>query len=413
VASTVDTFAAGLKTRYTNEMVENLTKKDNLLLGLMREDSSFSGDGLKIPIIWNNPQSVSGTRAGAQAAKTNASIGAFTVTTGEFDGEVDVGDRVLKASRDNQGAFLRNKVLEIDGLYESMAERLDILLHGNGGQSLGQVASIDTPTNVITLAQAYTAANFHPNMEIEASLTDGTSGAAKTGSSTITAVSLEGGTITIDDYATIDPSTGPVANDYLFAYLMHAQTSGVLEIHGIGSYITSTASPAALFGLTRTADPTSLAGVRLPSAMYTGLSTEMRLRALGGFMTGRVGGPGPDTILLNPENWENLATGLASRGIRPAEDDTTSFGYMAINAVIGGKRVKIYSDRHQPKDLAFALRMKGWTLHSMLKYIHPIEEDGITILRSATTNDYTYRLIGYPQPSCNAPGHNGRVPLTG
>ena len=126
-------------------------------------------------------------------------------------------------------------------------------------------------------------------------------------------------------------------------------------------------------------------------------------------MTGRYKGPGPTHGFMNPEDWQNLSIALQSRGVRPLKDDTTRFNFMAIEVVMGGKLVKIYPDRFCPRGTFFALRMKDWTLHSMLKLIHPISQDGLVILRKSTANDYEYRTVSYPAMVTVAPGWSGRV----
>jgi hypothetical protein len=113
---------------------------------------------------------------------------------------------------------------------------------------------------------------------------------------------------------------------------------------------------------------------------------------------------------MNPEDWANLEVALAGR-IQAKEDDSTRFGYMTLDCIIGGNRVKIYHDRFCPKGVGFALRMKNWKLGSMTKLIHPIEEDGLVVVRGATANDYEHRLISYPALWTNAPGFSGRVPF--
>lgn len=413
MASTLATFAALLKTRYTNDKVENLTKADRPLLGLLPASEDFTGDGMVIPVIYANPQGIaSANLSTAQTNTSNVAAAKFTVTTGDHFGSVSIGDKVIKASKNNAGAFIENKVAEIDGLYEQMADDLDVHLHGNGGFALGRVSSIDTTTNAIQLSETSEGVNFHQNMYLVASTADGTTGSVKTGHALVEAVDRENGIITIDDYSGIDTPTGPVANDYLFREGVFGATSGLALVKGLGAYIYSTStSVPALFGLTRSTDPQKLAGCRVPSSVYTGKGIEERLRLLGSWMVGRYLTPGADTVLLHPENWEDLVTSLASRGTRPANDSTAKFGYMSIEAVIGGRLVKCYPDRHQPKGLAFALKLATWKLYSMGKLLSPVEADGLTILRAASSNDYEYRLVSYPALTCKAPGYNGRIPV--
>jgi hypothetical protein len=74
--------------------------------------------------------------------------------------------------------------------------------------------------------------------------------------------------------------------------------------------------------------------------------------------------------------------------------------------------VPIYADRHCPKGTFFALREENWWISSMGELIHAQNEDGLEMLRKASSTDYELRLLSYPILGCNAPKNNGRVPLT-
>jgi len=102
-------------------------------------------------------------------------------------------------------------------------------------------------------------------------------------------------------------------------------------------------------------------------------------------------------------------TQLSAKGYRSFSDSETRFGFEAINFSAGGKRIKLYADRYCPAGTCYLLRLQDWKLHSMDKLIHPIEEDGLTVLRGQDNNNYEFRLVSYPSFSTCAPGWSGRV----
>jgi hypothetical protein len=414
VASTLTTFSFALKTRYTDEVVANLVKADRPYLGLVKMNENFTGSSLVVPILDQSPQGVSATSlAYAQAVASNAGGAAFTLTTGNYYGSVYIGDKVLKQSKGNVGAFLDNQTAETDGLYETMADSLETHCFGNGGLSLGREAGTWTAGNTIILLNKEQICNFYVGMAIASDTADGSGAgdAVKTGYATITSISPEDGTITVNDIAGI---TGTFAqSDYLFRYGDFTGASTVTLIHGLGSFIYSTSSSVpALYSMTRSTDPTSRAGCRVPATAVVGKSIEERLQMLGTWMTGRYRTIAPDTYFLHPEDWQNLAIALQSRGVRALEDTSTKFGYMYLTVISGGKTAKIYTSRACPKGTCFGLNMKTWHLDSTQKLIHPQEEDGLTLLRAAATTDYEYRLLSYPVHYTNAPKRNGRVPVS-
>lgn len=399
-----------MRTRYTDRKVEDLTLADKPFMAMIEKNEEFSGSSVVVPLIQVNPQGIAGdARATAQTNATNLTGKQFSLTNGRYFGSVDIGDEVLMAARNNNGAALQNKIAEMDGLYEQMSASLAIYLAGNGGCALGRRASAST--NVITLTDQADCSNFEVGMTVVASSADGSgaSDALRTGSTTVASVEKSSGTVTLTSAAGI---TSFADNDYLFRQGDFAGNTTSAILKGVAAYIYSSDSAPALYGMTRTSDPQRLAGCRVPSSVLTGKGNEERIQLLGAYMTGTYRVPGPDVLIMNPLDWQNIAIALSSYGIRDMKDDSTRFGFRVLEWTVGGKAVKLYADPYFPRGTAFALRMRHWRLWSMGKLLHPIEADGVTILRKATTDDYEYRLKSYPVLECNAPGFNGRVTLT-
>lgn len=407
MASTLTTFDFALKERYTDQKVENLTLSDRPFLGMVPKDEDFQGDGQPVPLIHGSPQGITGeSRSKAQTNATSVVGKKFVLTAGDYFGGVDIGDKVLLASRGNPGAFLSNKTIETDGLYEQMADNLELYCFGNSGGSIGQRASL--AGDVVTLTTVQDVTNFEEGMTVSASAGDGSDAAhaLRSGTTTVTAVNRVEGKVTLASAAAI---TSFANADYLFRDGDFKGNTSVFIIAGLGAFIWSSETPPALYSMTRTSDPQRLAGSRVPSTDLTGKGIEERLQLLGAYMTGRFKGPGATHYFLHPEDWQNLSISLQSRGTRPAADESTRFGYVYLEIVSGGKFVRVYQSRHCPKGTCFAVRMANWKLYSMQKLVHPFNGDGLTMLRKGTTDDYEFRLKSYPCLATNAPGWSGRV----
>lgn len=421
MASSITTFAFAIKDRYDKvEHVENLTLADRPLLAMLKKDTDFAGDGTHVPLIYGNPQgmaavTVAQSQTSALASGGNVTGKKFILTAGDYHGSVSIGDKVIQASRSNPGAFLKNKAQEMDGLFEGMSDALAHYCYGNGGNTIGTVAtggvSVGTGINggdVLTLTEATDTINFEVGMLIDSSATDGT-----TGSGTLTqtdnevqAVNRIEGTIDVGTSA-----TSIVATEYLFRTGDYGDLSGVFIFPGLSAFLWSDNTPPNLYSMVRTDDPQRLAGSRVPSAALAGRNIEERLQILGSYMTGRFKGKGASHGFMNPEDFTTLSIALQSRGRGMVKDKSTRFGFEYISVFMGNKDVKIYSDPFCPKGTFFALRLKDWTLHSMEKLIHPIEADGLTLLRGSSANTYEFRLVSYPALCCVAPGYSGRVAL--
>lgn len=410
MASTLSTFDFALKERYTNkDIVENLIFSDRPLLSEISKDEEFQGDVMPIPLVYGAPQGISGGGLSvAQTNKTNVAGVKFPITVGTYEAAVDIGDKVIKASRANPGAFLQNKTTEIDNLYEQMADNLAVYAWGNGGGALGQQSGAISG-ETITLVDPAQAVNFEVGMWVISATDDGSAGADNTQGvrNQVTAIDRATGVITFEDASDLASADG----DFLFREGDYRGLAQSDILYGIQAWLPGTASPGTLFGVTRTTDVQRLAGCYVPSADLVGKDIEESIQLLGAYMTGRFKGPGPTKAYMHPEDWQNLAISLQSRGQRPAADSSTKFGYQALEVVMGGKLVKILPDRFAPRSLLFALRMQNWKLTSMLKLIHPLNGDGLTMLRASDANNYEYRLVSYPQVYTNAPGWSGRVTL--
>lgn len=416
MASTIQTFQFAIKDRYdVVSKVEDLTLGDRPLMAMITKDTDLSGDNSIIPMIFGRPQGIAAIGvAQAQTSATNVEGAKLLLTAGDLDGSVFIGDKVITASRSNPGAFLRNKTAEIDGLYEQMADDISAMLYGNSGNSVGVVAvggvNVGAGINggdLITLTEATQAINFEVGMGVDASATDGSAtGTVTQTGDTVQAVDRAGGVIDVGTGA-----TSIVATEYLFRTGSYGGLAAVFTFHGLSSFLWPDNSPPNIYGMDRTPDTIRLAGARVAAADIAGRNIEEKLQILGSYMMGRFKGKGASHGFMNPEDFTKLSIALQSRGTVPVKDTSTRFGFNAISVNLGGKDVKIYSDPWCPKGTFFALRLKDWKLHSMEALIHPIEADGLTLLRASAANDYEYRLVSYPAMSTVAPGYSGRVAI--
>jgi hypothetical protein len=415
--STLTSFDALLKERYYEDadFVEKLQFGENTLLGMLekRGDSGMVGNKLPVPIITGLPQGAGKTFSVAQARSTATTVGELLMTAGDYHGVVQIGDKVLKASRTNKGAFLENKMLEIDNLWETCGENLSIYLWGNGGGALGRRESI--AGNVITLTEPTDASNFEIGMAIVASANDGSvsTHAILVNSEDVTVVAVNAaiGTVEISDATDI----GSFANgDYLFRKSDFFGDSGSAVLIGLQAFITATDSPMALWGVaaaTRALLPQRWAGCRPSASAIAGKSIEERLKIMVAQMRTRFKSKTPDAFFMNPEDMQKLDTSQTSTVQRSDKDKDTKMGYEALALRTPGGVIPIYEDRHCPIGHAFGFRMKNHWMTHMDDLLHPQEGDGFTMLRKDASTDYEFRLLSYPIYVNNCPLNHGRVPL--
>lgn len=419
--STTTTFTAFMKTRYTKETVENLTQTDRELLALIPKDPNLSGEVFVEPIIISNPQGMGATRALAQTGANLTGTGANVVgkkwqlTFGDYAASVYIGEKVIRASKDDMGAFLRNQATECDALIDGVADHTASLLYGDTGHSLG---TFTISTGVCTLTNADDIVNFQLGMQVTASANDGTStGHSLLGSGSIgyiIAVDYNAGTFTVsatDNGAAGTPS-GWTGTMYAFRSgdFGGGATPNVI-FFGLGAWLTASApSSTSFYGNDRTLS-SWLQGVRLTSTELSGLGNEQRIKRLCTRIKGRFGGPGATHIFVNPEKWQSLADSMESRGTRPLDGTTGTISYKKLEVAMAGKSVEIIADRFCPIGTAWALSLKNWKMRSYGPVPDVLRTDGNEVLRLSSSDVYEFRLVMFPVVSTNAPSYSGRVPL--
>ena len=402
-----------LKEWYHQKRVESLTYAGIVLVEKMPKSTAFVGDVMPIPVKYSNPQGLSvavgdaitaeGT-AGANTAKTK-----YNLTVGDLNQVVSISDKLMMATRNDMGAFVQAVKFEIDSALENMRTAVGQYAYGGGGMSLGQRAS--AATDVITLTSKFDTAKFAVGMVIQASETDGTSGAVRAGSTYITAIDEDLGTITLNSAAAI---TGFANSDHLFRYGTHA-TSYSADIKGLGAWIPSAAPSATpFFGVVRTTDVVRLAGNRLLAADVNGLGIERRLKNAAVRVARQGTGEGITDFFMNPEQWQILSNAMEGRHIYAQDDGTGSTGHRALIIMTPTGPVRVWADRYCGINDCWGLRLSDWTLYTMgdfPRFIGMDGGDGNKLLRRATANDFEVRINCYPQFACSCPANQVYVPL--
>jgi hypothetical protein len=404
-------------------------------------------------------QFITSQGTGLLAAQGGRSVvGEWLVTNGDYTDTVVIRDKDSEeGDASNEASYLRNVVMETDGLIEEFGEVFETYLMSFGGgvaagagvrqpKSLARVTQAGIgAVGVLTLDTPEDAHNFQIGMAIIAieetdativlgSASNGTAGGSvhwviavdtelgtittglTQGASTpgVTATAWDGATNAIQvfrygDYANYT-SGSPVA---AVTNNSGSQT-GVYVIDGFQDWITPTSQPGSKFNVTRNVD-SRLTGVRLSTAKSVG-SIENRILQLGTEIQITSGNKGPLKVIINSRQWTKLVGELKSRGITPHESTvkgaTTSFGYSAIYVDLPQGRSEVIPSPHIQATLCIMLNMKSWHFCAT-KGMFPrvMNGDGLRLLRKATSDDYEFRTTCYAHLACQYPSWNGRATL--
>lgn len=376
-------------------------------------------------------------------------VGEWLVTNGDYTDTVVIRDKDSEeGDASNEASYLRNVVMETDGLIEEFGEVYETYLMGGGqaiaglNKALGNALAAGIGANgVVTLVTPEDSHNFQVGMAISATITsvattllgDAGSSAATGGVAWVIAVDTELGTFTTGISQgqaapgnTFTAFTTPAVPLHFFRYGDFqgsvsttgangtAQDVGVYIVDGFQDWITSTSQPGTKFNVARNVD-SRLTGVRLSTAKAVG-SIENRILQLATEIQITSGTKGPLKVLINSRQWTKLVGELKSRGVTPHESTvkgaTTSFGYSAIYVDLPQGRSEVIPSPHIPQTLLLMLNMKSWHFCAT-KGMFPrvMNGDGLRLLRKATSDDYEFRTTCYSHLACQYPSWNGRATL--
>ena len=398
---TTTTLTNVLKTLYAKGLGSALYD-DCPLFGMLPKKAIFTGKTMEQPVQYSGNAAVGNTYASVStaAASTGNQYGNFSLTRKKTYAIGTIDREALWASKGDPGSFVRNTKSEFDGSLYTMKKRLAAYAYGNGGCALGQVhASATVASTTLLLANPNSVINWERSMILRASAADGTSGALRTGTVTITGVNrdnLDTGSLT----AAANFSTGIAAiavGDYLF----NNDDFGT-AFTGLAGWVPSSApASTAFFGQDRTVD-TRLGGLRLTG---TGMPiTEVLLKMAT--LVAREGGK-ISHFYMHPVQMLNLQLALDSKAVYiSGKSSDASIGYDGIKVATPFGWVECYADPYCPSDRIYGLKMDTWTLYSLGEVPHFIEDDGNQILRMTSEDSFEWRIAFMGQLGCSAPSHN-------
>lgn len=401
--TTAATLNAVLKTQYTQKKVNLLTYKNNPWYAMIPKRTDFVGAN-KVVALRNGAPQGRGAAFGVGLGNISASVyNKFTVTRVSDYAFAQITTEAIRASKNDAGSLVDALKAEVDGAIYTCMRSLAVAMHRNGGGVRGQIASGQgTPT--ITLLVVTDVTNFEVGMVLNSSATDGTTGAKRTGTVTLTAIDRTLGTLTASGNWTTGIPTA-AANDYIFQNGDFEATNSMVK--GLAGWLPLVAPVGGdnFFGLDRSSDVTRLSGVRYTAG--SGGPIEEILIDTAALIV-REGGA-PDTAIMNPLD---VASFVKALGTKVLYDRTKSFdepdvGFKCVKVIGPMGDIDVVADVNCPKGLGYMLQKDTWCLESLGAAPGILDDDGNRILRDALTDSYIARIGYYGNTTCTAPGWNG------
>jgi len=404
-----------LKEHYVKEKVRNLAFGKNTFLSLVPKNTKARGRKIVQPIDFRRP-----TNGGARftTAKTNAAPSgyeAFEITRAKHYYFPTVDNETIEATADDESAFMP-AFEEFDRAFKAAGDRTGRQLYGTRGGFIGKIAvdaSYPVSGATIKLTDKADAFKFDKDMIVVLGSTDGTSGAPRAGTLTVSALDRENGLITFTGVVTAGVALG-VQGDYIFPTADFASGETSLNLAGLEDWLPgdiatrATKLAASFYQVTRSDDADRLGGIYRDARGENLVETIIKL----GASIDKHGGS-PDPVLRNPQVPAALKLPLEARQVRRGTETTmvAGIGIRSVRAMVGPHDIRLYGDRNCPSSRLYMLQLDTWRLHSAGEYPRFLDRDGL-LKRSETSDAYEARVGGYGNLGCAAPGFNGVAQLT-
>lgn len=439
-----------LKQIYDGQKLATLYYKNNPLLSMLRKKEDFYGETYPLPTIVETPTGISNTFANAQLPNQLIAGGSgtggnqgpakfvkFMLTRASVYGVHIITREAMLAASQNIGSFVNGQMASMDAIIQGCANMISTQIYRSGSGSIGQIQVIGsgaTTNGVITMVNPTDVRYFTVGQVVYATDVDPVQGATVTqraGVGYVVNINRAGGTVTVGNAAAANPNTAqsPTAwttgdyiqisgNSPLFGPTINGASNPV-ALTGIQAWIgrsQSISSSDVFFGVNRSSDTWRLAGgfydgsqngQSVEEALYDG-STQLFME--GGY---------PSHCFVGPNAYAALQKSCAARNILETElpgpqDDNGNvlLFFKGINIQGAGSNFTVIADRSCPPYSAFMLTMDDWALYSLKQMPHVVDDDGVSFLRQASADAFEFRLAGYGQLGCSAPGHSMYVKLS-
>lgn len=396
VVNSQSTAAYIFRTDYAGNVADTVMRMHPTLDMLLQgerpsgHDGNFVGSSFKYPMKFGNPMGISNQFTNAQGqASASKGVQFEAVAVTKYGLVLVDGPSILQCADD--GAFTDLVRMTTDDTISAHVNHLAFDVFRSSSAIRGKRASISG--NTVQLATIDDARNFEPDQTVGAAQNaDGSS--PRTGTTTVSAVDLSTGKITLANAAAI---TSFGDGDYLFNAGDPASTGGLGSMNGMEDS-TPLARPVlgsdSFRGVDRGKYAERLAGTRLDTTTSSNQTIEENI-GLSAIQVNSNGGYVTDAT-LNPINfWQVVRRGNAQVIIRPGDD--LVFGFERARIATPAGTLVLHSDPDCPIDRCRGSnRDSHYVRFSGDGFVHVIMDDGNQSMRgqSADSVETRTRFVG-------------------
>jgi hypothetical protein len=380
-ASTLTTVAYIFQKLYADNLGE-AALREHPLFSQISKNGNFYGESFRYSVKYGNPQAIGGTFATAQANAGESKGLQFEAYRKTKYGFITLNGEAIAAAEGNRGALVDLVSNETDSVLAEMVDSLAFDLYRDGTGIRGRRSSAST--NVITLGTPDDARNFKVGMYVQAS-SNSTATSLRTGSTYVTAVDEDAGTVTLN-------SAAAIASFADGDYLLRAgdATTCVEGLATCTPLVAPVLGSDSFRGKDRGADPSRLAGSRLDD-------TNTNIEENAGRVAVKISqrGKRANAYYVNPTNFWTVARRLNAKVEYQGAGGTADYGFEYILIHTPAGSMKMYSDPDCPTTRAYLMDTSAHYIRHLKELPHIIMDDGRPNLRQTSDDGIEVRVRSF------------------
>lgn len=377
-----------LKSLYLGVITEQINTKANPLLARIKQSTKdvWGKEIKRLAQYGVNGGVGAGTETGNLPMPGENKYEHFTLSLKNLYGTISISDKAIRASANNEGAFVNLLNAEMDGLLKASSFNFGRMLYGDGTGILAVVEEINADGSV----SVNNVKNLAEGMIVDF-LSESGEAIPNSDKRRITSVDRENKSITVSGTALDD-------EEVLADSLIVMQNSFLNEITGLGSIFGSSST---LYGLTKANN-----------------------KWLQPYIESSVGTLTENTIqkaidYLDENAGSNVNFIVCSSGVKRALMNQLSTYRRNIDTMdlqggfkaISYNGIPVVSDRFCPDGTMYLLNTDDFTLHQLCDWKWLEGEDGKVLKQNVGSATYTATLVKYADLICSKPC--GQAMLTG
>ena len=375
---TMETADNALKSFYLGAVADMLNTSVNPLLAQIKQTTAdvWGKDVRRLVRYGVNGGVGAGTEAGDLPAAGGNHYAQFVTTLKNLFGTIEISDKAIRSSANNEGAFVNLLNDEMDGLVKSSSFNFGRMLFGDGSGTLTTVTGITSGKATVASVK-----NLAEGMIVD--FVAATGGSVLAGGRTILSIDRANKTVTVDG-ATLTTTAVPNASRIVM------QNSDGLELTGLGAIFSDEGT---LYGVDR--------------------STHEWMKP---YMKSSVGAISETVIQTAIDNLEEVSGSrvnfiVCSWGVKRALAEYFSTYKRIVDTMelAGGYKamsfngIPVVADRFCPDGTMYLLNTDDFCLHQLCDWQWLEGEDGKVLRQVAGKPVYTATLVKYADLVCTRP----------